>query len=90
MPSPARIPRILAAARAEMKAQGTNPYQIAQVTGLATNSVTHLLLSENVSPSLRNIELVLAALGLEVQVVRAGPSLAKPGKLSARKRLKRG
>ena len=78
MPAAPRIPRLLAAVRAAMKDQGTNPYQIAKATGLSVGSVQNLL-SEKVSPSLHNIEVVLHALGLEVQVVKGGRPLAKPG-----------
>ena len=69
MTIPHGTPRLLAAARAAMKEQGTNPYRLAKATGLSVSSVQNLL-SERVSPSVRNIELVLHALGFEVRAVK--------------------
>lgn len=59
-----------------MKEQGINPYQLAKATGLSVGSVQNLL-SEKVSPSLHNIEIVLDALGYEIQVVRTRAPLTK-------------
>ena len=84
MSRPTRIPRLLVAARAAVKEQGTNPYRLAQATGLSTASIRNLL-SDKVSPSLRNIELVLHVLGLEVEIVTKGPPTAKPGRSAVTK-----
>lgn len=83
MAKPTFIPRTLATARAEMKAQGTNPYQLAKATGISVSSIQKLM-SEKVSPSLRNIEMVLKALGFEVRVIKTGASSVKPGRAATK------
>jgi hypothetical protein len=79
MPSSNRTPRVITAARAAMNAQNTNPYRIAQASGLPVSSVQNLLMGK-ISPSVHNIEVILEVLGFEVRVVKVGPPLAKPGR----------
>ena len=83
MPIPQRIPRLLAVARTALKEQGSNHYQLAKATGLSIGSVQNLM-SHKVSPSLYNIELVLHVLGFEIEVVKVGPPLVKPGRTVTR------
>ena len=88
MPSTSRIPYVLAVVREAVKKQGSNPYRLSKATGLSVGSVQNLL-SERVSPSLRNIELLMDALGLEVRVFKAGVPLSAPDEAPAKTKSKR-
>jgi DNA-binding IclR family transcriptional regulator len=60
--------RILAAIRESAAQQGLNPYKIAKSSGMPLTTVQRLL-KVKVHVPLRNVESLLAALGVEVSLV---------------------
>jgi hypothetical protein len=69
--------RILAAIRAHVRRLGTNPYRIARSSGMPLTTVQRLL-TISINVPLRNVEMLLAVLGLDFDIV----SHRTPGWLS--------
>ena len=68
--------RLLAILQDSARRQGTNPYQITKASGLPLTTVQRLL-SIKINLPLRNVEMLMAALGLEIRVTR-GTSATRP------------
>lgn len=86
-PSRPRSSRILVAIREAVTRQGTNPYQITKASGIPLTTVQRLL-AIKINAPLRNVEMLMAVLGLDFTVVPSGKSVARPG--TGRGRRKRG
>jgi DNA-binding phage protein len=71
---------ILADLRKAVVQQGTNPYQIAKSSGMPLTTVQRLLQVDRHVP-LRNVELLLETLGLQVSLVpkKRSPSARRRG-----------
>ena len=69
-PSPAQpgTSRILAAISAHVRRLGTNPYRIARSSGMPLTTVQRLLTVPGNVP-LRNVEMLMAVLGLDYDIV---------------------
>ena len=79
MPIPMpKTSRILAALQDAARRQRTNPYQIAKSSGLPLTTVQRLL-TIKLNVPLRNVEMLMEALGLEIQIVSSGKSVVRPG-----------
>jgi hypothetical protein len=78
---------ILTSIQEAVKNQGTNPYQIAKSSGLPLTTVQRLL-SIKLNVPLRNAEMLLTVLGLEIEVVSSGKSKvpAATGRKDGKKR----
>jgi DNA-binding phage protein len=59
--------------------QKTNAYQISKATGIPLRSI-QILLKQKSNPTLRNVHLLLAGLGLELYVINVGTPAIKPGR----------
>ena len=70
--------RILAALQDAARRQRTNPYQIAKSSGLPLTTVQRLL-TIKLNVPLRNVEMLMEALGLDVQIIASGKSVVRPG-----------
>ena len=83
--SPPKTSRLLSILRAAAAAQGLNPYRIAKSSGLPLTTVQRLL-NIKLNVPLRNVEMLMEALGLNLQVVEgkkpraAAAAAAKPAK----------
>lgn len=78
--------RILAEIQESARRQGTNPYRIASASGMPLTTVQRLL-SISINVPMRNVEMLLEALGLEVHVVaKAITAPLAPGRGRRRKR----
>ena len=67
MPIPASS-QFLTAIHGEVKRQGTNSYRLAKISGIPLTTVQRLLVLKTNLP-LRNIDILLCALGLDVTIV---------------------
>ena len=80
--SPPKTSRLLSILRAAAAAQGLNPYRIAKSSGLPLTTVQRLL-NIKLNVPLRNVEMLMEALGLNLQVVegkKLRAATAKPAK----------
>jgi hypothetical protein len=68
---------ILSALRQAARAQRTNPYQIAKSSGMPLTTVQRLLTITNNVP-LRNAEMLMRCLGLEIRLVGRRGSRDRP------------
>jgi hypothetical protein len=69
--------RILTAIQAAAREQGTNPYQIAKASGMRLTTVQRLL-AKKINTSLRNVEILLAAVGVDFRLVATHRPKAPP------------
>jgi hypothetical protein len=69
--------QILAALQNAARDQDLNPYRIAKMSGMPLTTVQRLLTISYTVP-LRNVELLIDALGLDIQVVPREQIKAKP------------
>lgn len=80
---PPKSSRLLSVLRESARQQGLNPYRIAKSSGLPLTTVQRLL-TIKLNVPLRNVEMLMTALGLDLQIV--GPrTSAKPGRPKAAK-----
>ena len=80
---PPKSSRLLSVLRDSAKQQGLNPYRIAKSSGLPLTTVQRLL-TIKLNVPLRNVEMLMEALGLNLQI--SGPrTAAKPGRPAAMK-----
>jgi hypothetical protein len=70
--------RILTALQEAAKKQKTNPYQIAKASGMPLTTVQRLL-NKKINTPLRNVEMLLAALGTDYRIVADRRPIARPG-----------
>ncbi len=63
-----QISRILANIQEAARRQGANPYRISQSSGMPLTTVQRLL-TVSINVPLRNVEMLLVALGLDVRAV---------------------
>jgi DNA-binding phage protein len=78
--SPPKTSRLLSVLRAAALQQGLNPYRIAKSSGLPLTTVQRLL-TIKLNVPLRNVEMLMEALGLNLQVVSAkGARTAAPAR----------
>jgi hypothetical protein len=82
-----RTSQILAEIQAAARRQGTNPYRIATASGMPLTTVQRLL-TVAINVPLRNVEMLLTALGMDVHVVatNATSRRAPAGRARRRKR----
>jgi hypothetical protein len=81
--TPPKSSRLLSVLRDSARQQGLNPYRIAKSSGLPLTTVQRLL-TIKLNVPLRNVEMLMQALGLNVQV--SGPRTpAKLGRPAAKK-----
>src|SRR5271156_3254023 len=75
---PPKSSRLLSVLRDSARQQGLNPYRIAKSSGLPLTTVQRLL-TIKLNVPLRNVEMLMQALGLDLQII--GPRApAKPGR----------
>ncbi len=79
---PPKTSRLLSVLRDSARQQGLNPYRIAKSSGLPLTTVQRLL-TIKLNVPLRNVEMLMEALGLNLQI--SGPRTpAKPGRPKGR------
>jgi hypothetical protein len=79
---PPKSSRLLSVLRDSARQQGLNPYRIAKSSGLPLTTVQRLL-TIKLNVPLRNVEMLMEALGLNLQI--SGPRApAKPGRKAAK------
>jgi hypothetical protein len=82
---PPKSSRLLSVLRDSARQQGLNPYRIAKSSGLPLTTVQRLL-TIKLNVPLRNVEMLMEALGLNLQIsgprapAKAGRAAAKPAK----------
>jgi DNA-binding phage protein len=84
--SPPKTSHLLSVLRASAQRQGLNPYRIAKSSGLPLTTVQRLL-TIKLNVPLRNVEMLMQALGLNLQVVaskKANRAAAAPAKTKAK------
>jgi hypothetical protein len=89
--SPPKTSHLLSVLRAAAQRQGLNPYRIAKSSGLPLTTVQRLL-TIKLNVPLRNVEMLMQALGLNLQVVASKKAgVVAPAKTKAKaKTVRRG
>jgi hypothetical protein len=80
--TPPKSSRLLSILRDSARQQGLNPYRIAKSSGLPLTTVQRLL-TIKLNVPLRNVEMLMTALGLNLHIVRSRAA-AKPGRPAAK------
>jgi DNA-binding phage protein len=79
-----KMESLLRAVQRETESHRTNAYQIAKATGLPLRSVQNLLRQVQ-NPTLRNVEVILTAFGLQMYLCKGAAPTIQPSKRAAQR-----